>query len=163
MIPKQTYKLISVSKFGMFEANPTTCDDCGRAICNVAVIEGLQDGKRYTVGLTCVKKLLKQTITFETEDAWELERQEHLFNQAMQSREWLDKKLKEYADRITSVKVYEFDSKITGTRMFYVEALGKHWGKDNFPLFTTGAMELRFKPFFKEFEGQEANAAESFK
>ena len=154
MIPKQTYELLSISKFGMFEANPTTCDDCGRTICNVAVIKGKQDGKTYTVGLTCVKKLLKQTITFETEDAWELERQEHLFNQAMHNRKWFDKKLKEHADVVTCIKIYEFDSKVQGERLFYAEALGKHWGKDDFPLFNTAAMELRFKPFFKEFENK---------
>ena len=138
----------------MFEANPTTCDDCGRTICNIATIKGKQDGKTYTVGLTCVKKLLKQTITFATEDAWELERQECLFNQAANNRKWFDKKLKEHADVVTGVRIYEFNSKVIGERLFYAEAIGEHWGKKDYPLFTTGAMELRFKPFFKEFENK---------
>lgn len=152
MIPKQTYELVEITKFGLFEATPISCDHCGKTICNIATIKGKQDGKLYKVGLTCVKKLLKQTVVFSTEDQGELERQEYLFDQAMRNRKWFDKKCKEHAGIITGIRVYEFDSSLEGMRMFYVEAQGKHFGKSDFPLFSTGAMELRFKPFFKNIE-----------
>lgn len=153
MIPlQQTYELVNITKFGLFEAMPISCDHCGKTICNIATIKGRQDGKLYRVGLTCVKKLLKQTVVFSTEVQWELERQEYLFDQAMRNRKWLDKKCKKHTDIITGIHVYEYDSKLEGKRMFYVEARGKHFGKDDFPLFSTGAMELRFKPFFRDIE-----------
>lgn len=152
MIPKQTYELVEITKFGLFEATPISCDHCGKTICNIATIKGKQDGKLYRVGLTCVKKLLKQTVVFSTEDQWKLERQEYLFDQAMRNRKWLDKKCKEHADIITNIHIYEYDSKIMGERMFYVEVRGKYFGKDDSFLFSTEVMALKFKPFFKDIE-----------
>lgn len=95
MIPKQEYELVNVCRQTMEEGTPLICDDCGRVIFNIATIKGKMDGKTYNVGLTCVKKLLNKTIYFSTETEWEYERQVSLWNEAWNTRKWIDKKQKE--------------------------------------------------------------------
>lgn len=93
-LPKQIYELISVCRQSIETGTAYTCDDCGRTILNYATIKGKQDGKTYIVGLICVKRLLNKTIYFDKETAWEYERQNALWNEAYNSRKWIDKQMK---------------------------------------------------------------------
>lgn len=91
MIPKQEYELVNVCRQTMEEGTPLICDDCGRVIFNIATIKGKMDGKTYNVGLTCVKKLLNKTIYFNNETMWEYERQVAEWNEAFNTRKWMEK------------------------------------------------------------------------
>lgn len=95
MIPKQEYELVNVCRQTMEEGTPLICDDCGRVIFNIATIKGKMDGKTYNVGMTCVKKLLNKTIYFNFETMLDYERQVSLWNEAWNTRKWIDKQQKQ--------------------------------------------------------------------
>lgn len=91
MLPKQEYELINVCMQTIEGGTPMTCSDCGRAIFNFATIQGKTDGKKYIVGLTCVKKLLNKTLYFDNPTLWEYESQVCAWQNAMNARKWIDK------------------------------------------------------------------------
>lgn len=141
MIPRQEYELIEVSKLGIESGTALTCEDCGRVIFNFAVIKGKQDGKSYTVGLTCVKKLLQiKQVTFDWETQIRYERECALFDEATRFRKKLEKLVKG--------GVYKFgieDFKDKEGNMFisiYRERNGRFDGR-------IGTFESRFKSWFE--------------
>lgn len=95
MLPKQSYELINVCRQTVENGTPLACDDCGKVIFNIATIKGKLDGKTYNVGLTCVKKLLNKSIYFDLETKLEYDRQVYEWDNAMNSRKWLEKRKKE--------------------------------------------------------------------
>lgn len=128
MIPKQEYELINVCRQSMETDTPLTCDDCGRVIFNIATIKGKMDGKTYSVGLTCVKKLLNKTIYFNIETQSEYERQIALWNEAWNARKWLDKKQKEKekkGEKPYALTLKEFHSKNDDCDYVYVDMQGE--------------------------------------
>lgn len=155
MIPRQKYELIEVSKFGIENGTALVCEDCGRTIFNFATIRGCNDGKTYTVGLTCVKKLLKiNHVSFGFEDEMKLESEEYLFNQAANAKKWLCKTLKQLEDYNPCVKIVDFVSH-EGDNLFCIEIKsGKDRGsfKKGWRLGTSISMQQRFKAFFNEFK-----------
>lgn len=68
---------------------------CGRVIFNTATIRGKQDNKTYIVGLTCVKKLLNKSIYFNVETMMDYEHSLYMWNNAMNSRKWINKHQKQ--------------------------------------------------------------------
>lgn len=95
MLPTQEYELISICRQTIENGTPLTCDDCGKLIFNIATIKGKQDGLTYNVGLTCVKKLLNKSIYFDFETKLEYDRRVYEWDNAMNSRKWLEKRKKE--------------------------------------------------------------------
>src|SRR5574344_2844206 len=141
MIPRQEYELLEVSKLGIESGTALTCDDCGRVIFNFAVIKSKQDGKSYTVGLTCVKKLLKiKQVAFDFETQIRYERECYLFDEAAR----VCKKL----EKLVSGGVYTFgledftDKEGNAFVSVYRERNGRFEGR-------IGTFEARFKPFFQ--------------
>lgn len=140
MIPRQEYELLEVSKLGIESGTALTCDDCGRVILNYAIIKGKQDGKSYTVGLTCVKKLLKiKQVTFDFETQIRYERECCLFDEVAR----VCKKM----DKIIQGGIYTFgleDFKDKNGNEF-VSVYRKHNGRFEGRI---GTFEARFKPCF---------------
>lgn len=141
MIPRQEYELLEVSKLGIESGTALTCDDCGRVIFNFAVIKGKQDGKSYTVGLTCVKKLLKiKQVSFDFETQMRYERECYLFDEAARFCKKLDKLVKGgvYTFGLEDFKDKEGNEFVS----VYRERNGRFDGR-------MGTFEARFKPFFQ--------------
>lgn len=90
-LPTQEYTLMNVCMQTIESGTPLTCDDCGRTIFNIATIKGKSDGKTYSVGLSCVKKLLNKSIYFDLNTKWEFERKESEWKAALNSLKWLKK------------------------------------------------------------------------
>lgn len=144
MIPRQQYELVSVSKLGIENGTALTCEDCGRTIVNFAVIKGKQDEKSYTVGLTCVKKLLKiQHVTFDFETQMKYEREVSLFDEAARWRK----------------KIEKFIQKSEGVCGIGIESFKDKEGNDFISIYRTrkgtfagrmGTFEARFKNFFED-------------
>lgn len=65
--------------------------DCGRTVFNFAIIKGEMDNKEYAVGPTCVKELLNKTVYFPNGTQWGYGKGLAGWNNAMNSRKWLDK------------------------------------------------------------------------
>lgn len=135
-LPKQEYKLISMCMQGVENGIAYSCSDCGRTIFNFAIIKGEMDNKEYVVGLTCVKKLLNKTIYFSNETQWEYEKELAGWNNAMNSRKWLDKN---QSKRIKEgLKPYELEYKeftgYNGLQYCYLEMKinGKYEGHTAF-------------------------------
>lgn len=59
------YKLVDSFYTGGIMDNPMSCENCGRPIANVAVIED-EDGKKYDVGMDCAETLsqIKNSLEF---------------------------------------------------------------------------------------------------
>lgn len=141
MIPRQEYELIEVSKLGIESGTALTCDDCGRVIFNFAVIKGKQDGKSYTVGLTCVKKLLQiKQVSFDFETQMRYERECYLFDEAARFCKKLEKLVK---GGVYTFGLEDFKDK-EGNEFVcvYRERNGRFNGN-------MGTFEARFKPVFE--------------
>lgn len=106
-LPTQEYELISICMQTVENGTPSTCDDCGRIIFNIATIKGKSDGKTYNVGLSCVKKLLNKYIYFDLETGWEFERKENEWKQAMNNLNWLRKNSEK---DLYEFSVYKYDN-----------------------------------------------------
>lgn len=144
MIPRQEYELVSVSKLGIENGTALTCEDCGRTIVNFAVIKGKSDGKSYTVGLTCVKKLLQiKQVTFNFETQMRYEREVRLFDEAARYRKNIEKFIQKgkgiYGIGIESFKDKEGNDLIS----IYKTLKGKFYGR-------IGTFEARFRNFFDD-------------
>lgn len=146
MIPIQEYELLEVSKLGTESGTALTCEDCGRVIFNFAVIKGKKDGRTYTVGLTCVKKLLQtKRVQFDFETELRYLGECAQFDEAARVAKWLGKKMKEEAERgnepYLKMDEYgeEFRVNIYSDRRFKNERRG--WTK---------WLNRRFLPFFND-------------
>lgn len=142
MIPRQQYELVSVSKLGIESGTALTCEDCGRTIVNFAVIKGKQDGKSYTVGLTCVKKLLQiKQVTFDFETQMKYEREVSLFDEAARYRKKIEKLIQK---EVYGIGIEDFKDK-EGNRFIsiYRTRKGRFDGR-------IGTFEARFKNFFED-------------
>lgn len=54
--------LVSITRQSLFDANYIACcDNCGKAIINIANVKD-SDGKSYSIGLDCKKKLIDKPI-----------------------------------------------------------------------------------------------------
>ena len=53
------YHVISISHVGIANGMATFCEHCGRTIFNSAIIKSYDTGKKYRVGLDCMRTLLK--------------------------------------------------------------------------------------------------------
>lgn len=118
MLPTQEYELISIVKQNIDYGTPLICDDCGKLIFNIATIKGKQDGKTYSVGLTCVKKLLNKSIYFDLETKLEYDREVHLWDNAMNCRKWIEKRKKE---NLYNFRYDEFFSESDNDTVCFVE------------------------------------------
>lgn len=144
-IPKQEYELISVTRQGMESGTALVCEDCGRVIFNFAVIRGKEDGKKYTVGLTCVKKLLNKIIYFNEETLWKYEDKVAQWNSAFNTRKWVDKQLAtgKYVAQVERYSESEFCVKL-----IYSETMPhKGWQAG-----VTKSLSVEFLPLFLDFE-----------
>lgn len=89
-LKKQKYTLVSVTKLGLANCTPLICEDCGATIFNFAIIKDM-DNNKYTVGLTCLKKLLKYgTILFEETDILKSKEMEKDYDKAINLRKYID-------------------------------------------------------------------------
>lgn len=146
-LPTQEYELVGICMQTVENGTPSTCDDCGRTIFNIATIRGKSDGKTYNVGLSCVKKLLNKSIYFDLETGWEFERQKNEWEQAMNNLRWLKKHLEK---DLYEFSVYKFDNgkdffiELTFKKDFGVFKKGCHGGR-------TASMALDKLPLFSEF------------
>lgn len=118
MLPTQKYELISICRQTVENGAPLICDDCGKLIFNIATIKGIQDGLTYNVGLTCVNKLLNKSIYFDLETKLEYNRQVYEWDNAMNSRKWIEKRKKE--DKY-NFKYKEFYSNTEKETFCYIE------------------------------------------
>lgn len=157
MIPRQEYELVSMSKLGVENGTALTCEDCGRTIVNFAVIKGKTDGKSYTVGLTCVKKLLKiRQVSFDLETQLGFEREEHMWDEAARTAKWVAKNLKEYEEKNLKpyVEIYDWHSDEENEDYFcvYIRTDEKYGGfqMKGRQLASTISMQPRFKKFFEK-------------
>ena len=144
MIPRQEYELVSVSKLGIENGTALTCEDCGRTIVNFAVIKGKSDGKSYTVGLTCVKKLLQiKQVTFDFETQMKYEREVYLFDEVARYRKKIEKFLLK-GDGVYSIGIEDFKDK-EGNDFISVYRMrrGTFDGR-------IGSFEARFRSFFED-------------
>lgn len=90
-LKRQSYTLINLSKLGTKNCTPLKCEDCGATIFNIATIKG-KDNKVYTVGLTCLKKLLKyDTVLFSESEKSKMAAIEKIYNNAINARRFVDK------------------------------------------------------------------------
>lgn len=146
-LPTQEYELIRICMQTLENGTPSTCDDCGRIIFNIATIKGKSDGKTYNVGLSCVKKLLNKSIYFDLETGWEFERKENEWKKAMNNLKWL----KKHSEKdLYEFSVYKYDNgkefsiELTFKKDFGGYKKGWHGGH-------TASMELDKLPLFSEF------------
>lgn len=146
-LPKQEYELINVCRQSIETGTALTCDDCGRTILNFATIKGKQDGKTYVVGLTCVKRLLNKTIYFDTATAWEYERQLALWNEAYNTRKWIDKQLKNNPGRYYPV-IYNYSNGDFCVELRYVSDFGIY--KQGSYAGHSKALSKEYKPLFAD-------------
>jgi hypothetical protein len=106
MLPTQSYELINICRQTVENGTPLTCDDCGKVIFNIATIKGKQDGITYNVGLTCVKKLLNKSIYFDFETQLKYDREVYLWNNAINARKWVEKRIKDNKYNLTYKEFY---------------------------------------------------------
>lgn len=64
-LPQQTYILRNCYSLGVKDT-PCICDECGTAIKNVCVVQGMADRNFYNLGTTCVEKHSKEDENFLT-------------------------------------------------------------------------------------------------
>lgn len=64
-LPQQQYILRNVFHLGLKDT-PCICDECGAAIKNVCVVQGMADRLYYNLGTTCVEKHSKEDENFLT-------------------------------------------------------------------------------------------------
>lgn len=57
----EKYQVLSISRVGINNAIGCTCEHCGTAIANTAIIQN-EKGEKFVVGLDCVKSLAKSLI-----------------------------------------------------------------------------------------------------
>lgn len=147
MIPKQEYELIKLCRQTIEGGTPTTCDDCGRLIFNIATIKGKMDGKIYSVGLSCVKKLLNKFIYFNNATLWEYERQVALWDEAFNTRKWIDKQQKakeKHGERKYILTLKKYTSESDGKEYFYFNMQGDR----KFDTGNTKSLNIEFLPLF---------------
>lgn len=149
-LPSQKYELINVSKMGIANGTPLVCEHCGRVIFNIATLKG-EDGKEYSVGLTCLKKIIKKNSDFlSVEDTMKMEQQEIFYNQGANALKWLKKTMAEYDERGVQYKLevvnfkdgdFWINAKLTAKYRMYHEGMN---------LFHTASLKPYTLPMFNE-------------
>lgn len=108
-LKRQRYTLLNISKLGMANGTPLVCEDCGATIFNIATIKG-QDSVEYTVGLTCLKKLLKyDTVIFSKNELIKMSILEKIYDKAINTLKFVNSKIKEMNDRKYTISKYEYE------------------------------------------------------
>ena len=91
------YKLVDSFYTGGITDNPMSCQNCGRIIANVAVIED-EDGKKYDVGMDCAETLSQIKSSSEFNIA------QNDFAEANAIRTKIKNALKKYPDAVLTVE-----------------------------------------------------------
>ena len=112
------YKLIETFYSSIEDGGGCTCENCGAAIANIAIVES-KYGKFY-VGMDCCKTLTG------IKDSLDLMQHEYKFQQAKQARATIQKMIKKGAN-IVEVKTFD------NTSNFYKEIGSGKWSTSTEP------------------------------
>lgn len=99
------YTLVGVTHTPVIDGCGSACENCGRAIANIATIKD-QSGSTYLVGLDCLDSILETTRIFTEDSAFQYRFLEAALSKAKSLRAKILKNRKKYGNDFR-FKIYE--------------------------------------------------------